>query len=65
MIDFEEYYVSFNDANTNQLYLVDNNGKLCKGFPVSGYSLPKDVSSTNLEFVFKSNENSFSLYKID
>ncbi len=65
MIDFEEYYVSFIDTNTNQLYLVDNNGKICKGFPISGYSLPKDISSTNLEFVFKSNENSFSLYKID
>ena len=26
MIDFEEYYVSFNDANTNQLYIVDHSG---------------------------------------
>ena len=65
MIDNIDCYVSFMDANTNKLYLVDNNGKLCKGFPVSGNSLPKDVSSTNLEFVFKSGENSFSLYKID
>ena len=65
MIDFEEVYVSFVDATSNKLYLIDNHGKLCKGFPIDGYSLPKDVSSSNLEFVFKSQDNTISTYKID
>ena len=65
LMDYDDVYVSYRDAETNKLYLIDGMGKVCKGFPIIGYNSTKDISSSNLEFVFKSGNNSFSLYKIE
>ena len=65
LMDYEKVYVSFRDAETNKLYLIDDQGKVCKGFPITGYNSTKDISTSNLEFVFKSGNNSFSLYKVE
>jgi hypothetical protein len=64
-MDIEEEYVSYFDSETDNLYLINGIGKLCKGFPVKALSAPIDISATNFEFVFKSGYNSFSLYQIE
>jgi hypothetical protein len=65
LMDYDDVYVSYREAETNKLYLFDGLGRVCKGFPIGGFSPTKDISSSNLEFVFKSGNNSFSLYKIE
>ena len=65
LMDYEDQYISFRDGNTNLIYLIDQTGKICKGFPTTGYGSTKDVATTRLEFIFKSGTNSFSLYQID
>ena len=64
-MDYEDVYVSYRDSETNKLYLIDGMGQVCKGFPIIGYNSPKDISSSNLEFIFKTGNNSFSLYKVE
>ena len=65
LMDYDDVYISFRDAESNNFYLIDGSGKLCKGFPITGYNQAKDISSSNLEFIFKSGNNSFSLYQIN
>ena len=65
LMDYEDVYVSYRDSETNKLYLIDGMGQVCKGFPITGYNSPKDISSSNLEFIFKTGNNSFSLYKVE
>ena len=64
LLDYDDVYVSYINAETNNFYLFDSFGKTCKGFPIAGYTAAKDISSSNLEFVFRSANNSFSLYQI-
>ncbi|MEN9331818.1 MAG: hypothetical protein RLZZ94_908 [Bacteroidota bacterium] len=65
LMDYDDVYISYRDAETNNFYLIDGSGRVCKGFPIQGYTAAKDISSTNLEFIFKSGTNSFSLYQIE
>jgi hypothetical protein len=64
LLDYDDVYVSYINAETNNFYLFDGFGKACKGFPIAGYTAAKEITSSNLEFVFKSAKNSFSLYQI-
>lgn len=65
LMDYDKLFLSYRDEATKVCYLIDNSGKICQGFPVKGYGEIKSTSSSSIEIVFKSDDNSFSLYKID
>jgi hypothetical protein len=64
-MDYDKLFLSYRDEATKVCYLIDNSGKTCQGFPIKGYGEFKSTSSSNIEIVFKSDDNSFSFYKID
>ena len=65
LMNYDKFFLSYRDEATKVCYLIDNSGKICQGFPIKGFGEFKSTSSSNIEVVFKSDENSFSLYKID